>query len=374
MKVLIASGIWPPDVGGPASHSPELAAALASRGHAVEVLTTANTEPSAAGFPIHWVGRRLPPGPRHAVFAARLAARARRADVVYVNSVLTRGVLGSRLAGTPVVVKLTDDPAFERARRLGLFGGDLDAFQSAAGGVRVAALRSLRDAALARATLVLCPSAYLRRHALGWGLDPARVEVVPNAIPGLPALPTRADARRELGVGDGPLYAFAGRLGAAKSLTTLFEAMRILGRGTLVLAGDGPDRRELEADAARLGDRVRFLGSVGRERVLRLFRAADLSVLSSEWENFPHTLVEALAVGTPVVATSVGGIPEIVQDGSNGLLVPPGDPAALADALRSAFERREQLAAAAAPSVEHLRPERVYAGLEELLVRVASRP
>ena len=110
--------------------------------------------------------------------------------------------------------------------------------------------------------------------------------------------------------------------------------------------------------------------------MLRLFRAADASVLSSAWENFPHTLVEALAVGTPVVATSVGGVPEIVRDGENGLLVPPGDPAALAAALRRFLgdaELRERLRAGAAPSVEHLHPERIYGRLEELLTQVASK-
>jgi glycosyltransferase involved in cell wall biosynthesis len=98
-------------------------------------------------------------------------------------------------------------------------------------------------------------------------------------------------------------------------------------------------------------------------------------VLSSAWENFPHTLVEALAVGTPVVATAVGGVPEIVRDGENGLLVPPGDPAALTAALRRYLgdaELQRRLRAAAAPSVEHLRPERIYGRLEELLTQVAS--
>ena len=99
-------------------------------------------------------------------------------------------------------------------------------------------------------------------------------------------------------------------------------------------------------------------------------------MLSSAWENFPHTLVEALAVGTPVVATSVGGVPEIVRDGENGLLVPAGDPAALAAALRRFLgdaELRERLREGAAPSVEHLHPERIYGRLEELLTQVASK-
>ena len=108
--------------------------------------------------------------------------------------------------------------------------------------------------------------------------------------------------------------------------------------------------------------------------MLALFRRADAAILSSAWENFPHTVVEALAVGTPVIATAVGGVPEVVTDGENGLLVPPGDPAALAAAIRRFFaepELRERLRAAAAPSVERFSPERVYGELEQILEEAA---
>ena len=275
-------------------------------------------------------------------------------------------------------MKLTDDPAYERARRFGLFAGDLDGFQRFAGGARVRALRTLRDGALRRASLVVCPSAYLREHALGWGLEPDRVVVVENATPELPELPTREEARSRSSESTALLLAFAGRLGPAKALDVALAALAELDGATLLLAGDGPERAALERRATELGlgDRARFLGALGRDEVLRLFRAADASVLSSAWENFPHTLVEALAVGTPVVATAVGGVPEIVRDGENGLLVPAGDPAALAAALRRFLgdaELQARLREGAAPSVEHLRPERIYGRLEELLTQVASK-
>jgi glycosyltransferase involved in cell wall biosynthesis len=121
---------------------------------------------------------------------------------------------------------------------------------------------------------------------------------------------------------------------------------------------------------------VRFLGSLPRERVLRLFRAADATVLSSSWENFPHTVVEALAEGTPVISTAVGGVPEVVRDGENGLLVPVGDVPALAAAIERFFgdqALRERLTGAAARSVAGHTEEAVFTRIEEELVRVAAR-
>jgi glycosyltransferase involved in cell wall biosynthesis len=119
---------------------------------------------------------------------------------------------------------------------------------------------------------------------------------------------------------------------------------------------------------------VRLLGPLSRDAVLELFHAADGTVLSSGWENFPHSVVESLAVGTPVVATAVGGVAEVVHDGENGLLVPPGDPAALAAAIgrfAADEELRQRLRAAAAPSVASYGVDVVFADLEATLKRVA---
>jgi glycosyltransferase involved in cell wall biosynthesis len=377
MNVLVVSGIWPPDVGGPASHAPALAAFLLDRGHRVEVVTTALQAPGPELYPVSWVSRRLPAGVRHvrSVLAIRRAAAG--SDVVYATGMVRRAALGALLARRQLVVKLVADEAYERARRSGLFDGTLEEFQRTSRGVRVRALRVSRDRALARAAHVFCPSAYLRSIALGWGLDPGRVTVLPNPAPKLPDLPDQTEARAALGL-TGPLLAFAGRLTAQKDLEVALAAIASLPGVRLAVLGDGPERGRLERRAAELGldGRVRFLGGGGRNDVLTLFRAADAVVLSSSWENFPHTVVEALAVGTPVVATAVGGVPEVVRDGENGLLVPPRDAGALAAALRRLVDEpdlRGKLAAAAARSVEPLAEERLLAVVEERLQTAAGR-
>jgi glycosyltransferase involved in cell wall biosynthesis len=375
VRVLVVSGIWPPDVGGPASNSPELAAFLAARGHRVEALTTAAAQPAPEPYPVRWVSRRLPRGVRHAAFAARLATLARGADVVHTAGVLGRSALGATLARTPFLVKLPDDPAFERARRLGLHAGDLDEFQRTRGDARLRALRLARDLALRRAAHVVCPSAYLAGLAAGWGVDERRVSVVPNPAPELPPLPEREATRARLGLA-GPALVVAGRLNAQKSVGVALEAVAAVEGVSLLVAGEGEERAGLERRAGELGldGRVRFLGAVSRERVLELLRAADAVLLSSSWENFPHVLVEALAVGTPVIATRVGGVGEIVVEGENGLLAPAGDADALAAVVRRFLrdgELRERLRAGAAPSAARFDPDRLLDRLERILLDAA---
>jgi glycosyltransferase involved in cell wall biosynthesis len=376
VRVLVVSGIWPPDVGGPASHAPEVAGYLSGRGHGVEVVTTASQAPAPERYPVRWISRRLPVGVRHLVGVQLVRSRAASADIVYTTGMFGRSSAGSKLAGRPYVVKLTADPAFERSRRRGFVSGSLEDFQHGGGGHRSTVLRALRNAELRGAAHVLCPSAYLRSIALGWGLEPDRVSVLPNPAPPLPELPEREQLRSSLGL-NGATLAFAGRITRQKSLEVALEALTRADGVSLVFAGEGDEVPELEGRAAELGlgDRVRFLGPLPRNRVLELFHAADAALLSSSWENFPHTVVEALAVGTPVIATRTGGVAEVVEDGRNGLLVPAGDAGALAAAVRRYFEDadlRARLRDAAAPSVAEYASERVYARLEAVLEGAAG--
>ncbi len=131
-----------------------------------------------------------------------------------------------------------------------------------------------------------------------------------------------------------------GRMRAPKDFTTLVRAVAALPAGTakLRIAGDGPDRPALEAEIARLGagDAVELLGT--RADVDELLADSDAFVLSSESEGFPMSVLEAMAAGVAVVASSVGGVPEAVVDGDTGVLVPPRDVEALAGALGSLLD------------------------------------
>jgi glycosyltransferase involved in cell wall biosynthesis len=333
----------------------------------VQVVITADGEPAPEPYQVHPVRRSLPPGARHVATVRLLATLARGADVVYTTGMLGRSSLGTLLAGTPFVTKLTADPAYERARRFGLAYGSLEEFQLHPG-IGSLPLRLARDFDVRRAAHVVTPSAYLRELAVGWGVRAERVTLLPNPAPPLPELAPRDELRARLGF-DGPTLAFAGRLTAQKSLDAGIEAARRAGVA-LVVAGDGPDREVLE----RLGY-ARFLGPLPRGRVLELFLAADASLLSSAWENFPHAVVESLAVGTPVISTRTGGVTEVVADGENGLVVEPGDVEGLAAAIRRFFDEpglAERLRANAAPSVAEYAPDRVYGRLERILVAAAG--
>ena len=367
MRIAFLTGIWPPDVGGPATHGPDFSRFLESRGHRVHVVTMGDGEPTERPCEVEVVSRRLPFPLRYGAVALRGVRAARRADVLYASATYAAAAVAAAISRRALVVKLVSDPAYERAQRYGLFSGTLEAFQQA-GSRPVRALKALRTASLRRAATIVVPSAYLARIATGWGLAPQRIQVLTN-----PAPPPREVEPEAL---DDGTFVFVGRLTRQKALGTAIEAIARVPDARLVLVGDGPERAGLErlASASAASERIRFVGTRSRDEALGTVAGAYAALLSSDWENLPHSAVEALSVGVPVVSTAVGGVPEVVRDGENGLLVPPGRPDELAAAIRRLLEEpglRDRLAAAAKPSVEAISSEEIYGRLETILAEAA---
>jgi colanic acid/amylovoran biosynthesis glycosyltransferase len=183
----------------------------------------------------------------------------------------------------------------------------------------------------------LCPTSRYARSAL---MLESRAEHWPKLVPIELGVPVGEYAPAARAGRPGPLRIICvGRLDAQKGHHVLLGALQALrdgGRSVLVhLVGDGSLRAELEEAAARrgLGGTVVFLGALNAEEARHVFAAADAFVLASLAEGMPVALMEAMALGLPCVATAVGGTPELLRDGVDGLLVPPADEQALAAAL-----------------------------------------
>jgi glycosyltransferase involved in cell wall biosynthesis len=221
-------------------------------------------------------------------------------------------------------------------------------------------------------------SGAVRQRLLDAGVPAGRTSVIPSAVDpqALRAPRARGDIRRELGLGEGDFCLLAlTALERRKGLDVLLDAVALLETPPRVLiAGDGPCRAELEARCERLGltGRVRFLGH--REDTACLLAACDALVLPSRAEGLGVAALEAMACARPVVASRVGGLAELVHDGATGLLVPPGDPEALARAIAAlgkdaALCQRLGEAGAAEVAERHL-PAHMGGAYEALYLRV----
>jgi glycosyltransferase involved in cell wall biosynthesis len=209
-------------------------------------------------------------------------------------------------------------------------------------------------------------------------------DIVPNGIRPVEPMPPeqREQFRRALGAPSGrPFGLFVGRLVRQKNLGCLMRALASLPaaqRPWIALAGNGPLREEIDAmrEAAGLDDDVRFLGE--RSDAVELMKAADFLVLPSSYEGMSNVLMEAMSAGCPIIASDVGGNPELVEDGTTGLIFPADDAATLASHLRRMSgepELRERLSASA---LERVRSRysigNLVAATEAIYQRCVSAP
>lgn len=219
--------------------------------------------------------------------------------------------------------------------------------------VRPKILRRVLNGWLARRTpFILAGSEAIRDDIVRYdGVPPGKIRVVPYGVDveKFDSVLSREEARGKLGLpGDRFLVGTVGRLEEQKGQKYLIEAAGRLRREkketTLAIIGSGREEARLRDQAVRegIGDSVLFLGT--RRDLPELFRAMDVFAFPSLWEGFPIALLSAMAAGLPVIVTPVGGVPEVVKDGINGLIVPAGDPAALAEAI---WKVREDPAGAA---------------------------
>ena len=336
---------------------------------------------AAAGVTVHLVPQLVrpvrPPADVRAVRALTRLFGAVRPDVVHTHS-SKPGVLGraaARRAGVPAVVHTVHGFAFPAAGRL-----TRAAYVAAE---KFAGRRCDAVVVLNTADRALC------RDVLG--LPGAKVRLLPNGVdvnrcrPADPA--GRARIRREAfgpsrdTAGDGPVVGTVGRLWPQKDPLAFVAAADAVSRRVpgvrFVMIGDGELRAEVEAELARRGltGRVRLLG--WRDDARRLIGGFDLFLSTSRYEGMPLVVLESLAAAVPVVAPAIAGMSDCVADGTDGVLYPPGDTDAAADAVADLLEdhdRRRALGAAGRAKVERAfdvdqRVRRIEALYAELLGR-----
>jgi len=199
------------------------------------------------------------------------------------------------------------------------------------------------------ANRVIAVSGAAKGFCVALGVPGDKIEVIPNGVD-LSIFNTNVDGsamRSKLNVKQGPLVATAIRLVKRKGPEHLVNAfskvLKKMPNAKLAVAGGGTEAASLRAQIKKLGmgKSVFMLGKLQREEVARLMVAADVFVLPSLFESFGLVLLEAMAVGTPVVCTRTQGALEIVKDGEDGLIVPPGDDDALADAIVRVLSDRQ---------------------------------
>ena len=363
-RLVIATPLYPPDPGGPATYARLLETGLPARGMEVALVKFSDV-------------RKYPKLVRHAAYFWHVFRTTRRGDIVLALDPVSVGLpalVAARLRRATFVVKIVGDYAWEQGvQRFGITD-TLDHFvRREQIPSQVSFLCRIQEHVAKSARAVIVPSEYLKGIVSVWGVRPERIEVVYNAI--------ELEEGGKVPAGQlelpKPVIATVGRLVPWKRVGGIIDAVASLPIGmgaSLVVVGDGPNRGMLEAQAKQqLESRGLFTGAIGHIDTLAAIRAADIFVLNSTYEGLSHVLIEALMLGKPIIATSVGGNDELITNEENGLLIPAKDTRALTEVLErllSDTKLREQLGKNALSARERFSVERMLAHTVSILDRI----
>ena len=382
MRISIASGIFHPDSGGPATYLYRLLPELQARGHEIRALAYGSGPIDSYPYSLTRVPYISLPI-RLARYARAYRQGATWADLIYIHSL---SLPRSNDNHKPRVMKVVGDYAWERAVNRGWIPPteDIDIFQTRRYSPVVEWFKASRSREVRSMDRVIVPSEYLRKMVVGWGADPDRVQVIYNAleVKQYSGVMSKVEARDRLGwPQNGRYLVTAARLTAWKGVDYLIDALAQVPEITLAVAGEGPQLESLRKQATDRGvaERVVFLGKVPHDQLSGYMQAADYVALYSAYEGLSHTLLEALYGGTPVIASARGGNPEVVRDGINGLLVEHPNLGVLVSVLKRAFEgdTPERLAARTGEGLERFSwpslVEQTVNSLEDILEKKSGK-
>lgn len=370
MKVLIATGLFPPDIGGPATYSKFLVGRLPLHGYETTVL------------PFKKV-RGLWPIIRHIAYFFLVVKYGKRADVLYAQDTVSVGIpvaCANLFLKKKFLVRVPGDQVWEQGvRRFGITG-PLEAFPQFSWEWHpyLWVMRWLQQFVVRQADALIVPSKYMERVVLKWPISAKKVVHIYNGVEEFGDTGNKPVLRGLLRF-QGKLLISIGRLVPWKGFSALIRLVPKLKKefpdAKLLIVGGGSLLSQLEKEATDLGvaDDVIFTGELERDVLLRYIRVADVFVLNSRYEGLSHQLLEVMAVGVPAIVSNVGGNPEVVDHERNGYLVEPDDEEAIlqhaSELLRDA-NLRGKVVASAKRKVKQFSHERMVADTARLLKRI----
>jgi glycosyltransferase involved in cell wall biosynthesis len=331
MKILLVAGIYPPDVGGPATFLPQLAAYCQRSGHQVKVLTLSENS-EASHTPSCWrvirIPRRLPLPIRFSLTTVLVFVNSILGYRVFANGLHEECGLALWLSRGKGVAKIVGDPVWERATNKLKTKMDIESFNSAQLPWNIAIQRRLLKFGLNQFHTVITPSQQLQDFVVRWRVK-SNLEVVPNGVP-----------IKNLIKQDKPIDVITVcRLVKWKNVDLLIESSNKYGY-SLCIVGDGPEQSKL-ALAANGNSKIGLHGRLSQDEVDELLSSSKVFALISDYEGLSFSLLQAMSYGLPVVVSNTSGNADVVKRAGNGLIVDTKATELIGSSIQSLLEDKK---------------------------------
>lgn len=347
-KVLIATGIFPPDIGGPARMLEALTDELVKKDLKVRIITYAEEDQGvnnrAYNYPVIKVIKSRYIYYRHAKYFLKMLKLAKWADLLYVTDTYSVGrfaYLIKKLLGKKYIIRFAGDSAWEVVSIYNWIKDDVKTFQEKSYNETIEKLKQKRKKILINADGVIAVSNFMNQHAQNIGVQADKIKTIYNSVDFI-KYETDSKLKEKLNIDNNRIILTGGRLIPIKGIDYLIEAFNLLKEDKnfsnvkLLIVGDGPEEDNLKkiAQQSKWWNDIIFTGRVPMNEIYSYYKHANVFVLNSIHESFSHMLLEALRMEKPVIATYGGGNPEIVENEKTGLLVNYGDIHELNQALK----------------------------------------
>ena len=319
-KILICTGIYPPDIGGPATYSKMLYDEMPKHGISVKILSFGEV-------------RRLSKIIRHIVYFFKILLESRNIDVIYAQDPVSVGlpsVLTAKILHKKFVLKVVGDYAWEqyqnKIKNQKSKIKNIEDFHNEKFDLMTELRKKIEAWVAKNADKIIVPSDYLKKVVIKWGIDEKNIIVIYNAFDAQGLKMTKRESRDELNL-SGTILISSGRLVPWKGFGALIdimpEVLKEIPDARLYIIGSGSEEENFKSQILNLkmDGNVFLVGRILREELLVYLRACDIFVLNSGYEGFSHLILEAMAMEASIVASNVGGNLEVIQNEENGFLV-----------------------------------------------------
>jgi len=327
MKIFITVGIFPPDIGGPASFVPKISELLVQNNYEVKVLCLSNQKhKDEYNYEVIRIMRFLPKIVRWPLTIINMVKHGRKADIWFINGLPMESYISHKLIyiifrkKIRTIRKIVGDWAWERGRNLELTEDSFDEFQNNKHSLHLEIAKFSRGWTAKKIDKILVPSEHLKGVVRKWGVNEERIDVIYNG--------TKIIRNTEHETSKNIRLISVGRLAPWKNIDVIIESIHILnkieaGDYTLTLVGDGPIRQDLESliKEKNLEEYVKITGQVTAEKVAQYLSDADVYIQASGYEGLPHVILEAINHKLTVISTPIGGTNEILEDGKYGWIL-----------------------------------------------------
>jgi len=320
LKILITVGIFPPDIGGPASFVPKIAKLLQENGFEVTIICLSNEKiVDNESYKIIRILRNQNLMIRWIKTIFKMISNGRNADTIFVNGLPMEAYIANLFLRKKLIRKVVGDWAWERGRNKGIIDDSFDEFQKNKHNLHLEIAKFSRGWTATKADLVITPSVHLKNVVKNWGVSEDNLKVIYNG--------TNIQSKITKKENEVLHFITVGRLAPWKNIDKIIQAMAILNEKgfnfIFNIVGSGPLNEELKilVKELKLENKIFFLGQKNTEELNEIYLDSDIYIQASGYEGLPHVILEAINFNLSIISTPIGGTNEILLDGKNGWIL-----------------------------------------------------